>query len=95
MKTNYMGSVYCTKAVIDSMKKRKCGRIAFVSSDCGQMGIFGYTAYCASKFALKGFVEALQMEVKPYNVFLTISYPPDTETPGLILEQINKVKYII
>ena len=93
MRINYIGTVNCTKAVIESMKERKCGRIAFVSSDCGQMGIFGYTAYCASKFALKGLVESLQMEVKPYNIYLTISYPQDTETPGLVVESLNKVGF--
>lgn len=29
------------------------------------MGIYGYTAYCASKFALVGMAQALQMEVSP------------------------------
>ena len=39
------------------------GRIVFVSSMAGQTGIFGFTAYSASKFALTGFAQALQMEV--------------------------------
>jgi 3-dehydrosphinganine reductase len=91
MKINYLGTVYCCKSVINSMKSRKFGRIAFVSSDCGQMGIFGYAAYCASKFALKGFAESLQMEVKPYNIQLIMSFPPDTLTPGLLVENKNKV----
>ena len=38
----------------------------------------GYTAYAPSKFALRGFAEVLQMEVKPYNISVMISYPPDT-----------------
>lgn len=78
MKTNYLGSVYCTKSIIESMKKRRFGVISFVSSDCGQIGVYGYTGYCASKFALKGFAEALQMELKPYNIYVNTSYPPDT-----------------
>ena len=53
MKVNYLGSVYCTKAVVDSMKKRRFGRIVFVSSQAGQIGIFGYTGYSATKFALR------------------------------------------
>lgn len=36
----------------------------FVSSQAGQTGVFGYTAYCPTKFALRGFAETLQMEVK-------------------------------
>jgi len=45
------------------MKRRKAGRILFISSQAGQIGIFGFSAYSGSKFALKGMAEALQMEV--------------------------------
>ena len=40
------------------MKKRKFGRVVFVSSQAGQIGVFGYTAYSATKFALRGLAEA-------------------------------------
>jgi 3-dehydrosphinganine reductase len=91
MRVNYMGSVYCTKAVIDSMKSRRFGRIVFVSSQAGQLGVFGYSAYSSSKFALRGFAEVLQMELKPYNILVTLSFPPDTDTPGLATENLSKV----
>ncbi|CAF0809102.1 unnamed protein product [Brachionus calyciflorus] len=90
MRVNYIGGVYCTKSVIPSMKSRKFGRVLFVSSQAGQIGIFGYTAYSASKFALRGLVEALQMEVKPYNIYITLSFPPDTDTPGFKEENLTK-----
>lgn len=63
MEVNYLGSVYPTRAVITTMKERRMGRIMFVSSQAGQIGLFGYTAYSPSKFALRGLAEALQMEV--------------------------------
>jgi 3-dehydrosphinganine reductase len=91
IRVNYLGSVYCTKSVVDSMKQRRFGRIVFVSSQAGQIGIFGYTAYSSTKFALRGLAEALQMELKPYNVFITLAYPPDTNTPGLEAENLDKV----
>ncbi len=91
IRINYLGSVYCTKSVVESMKQRRFGRIVFVSSQAGQIGIFGYTAYSATKFALRGLAEALQMELKPYGVYITLAYPPDTNTPGLTLENLNKV----
>ena len=91
MRINYLGSVYCTKAVAESMKKLKFGRIVFVSSQAGQIGVFGYTAYSATKFALRGLVECLQMELKPYNIYVTLAYPPDTDTPGLKTENFDKV----
>lgn len=90
MNVNYLGAVYCTRAVIQSMKQRRFGRIVFISSQAGQIGIFGYTGYSASKFALRGFVECLQMEVKPFNIQLTTSFPPDTDTPGLAKENEDK-----
>lgn len=91
MRVNYIGGVYCTRAVVKSMKERKFGRILFVSSQAGQIGIFGYSGYSASKFALRGFVEALQMELKPFNIFVTLSFPPDTDTPGFKEENLTKV----
>lgn len=87
---NFLGSVYCTKAVVDSMKSRKFGRIVFVSSQAGQIGVFGYSAYSATKFALRGLAECLQMELKPFNIYITLSYPPDTNTPGLESENLTK-----
>ncbi|XP_073347163.1 3-dehydrosphinganine reductase [Pagrus major] len=90
MEVNYLGSVYPTRAVITTMKERRMGRIMFVSSQAGQIGLFGYTAYSPSKFALRGLAESLQMEIKPYNIYVTVAYPPDTDTPGLAEE--NKTK---
>jgi 3-dehydrosphinganine reductase len=63
MDVNYLGTVYVTRAVVPQMKARRAGRIVFVSSQAGQLGLYGYTGYSASKFALRGFAEALQMEV--------------------------------
>lgn len=64
MEVNYLGSVYATRAVLPYMKKRSQGRIIFISSQAGQLGLYGYSSYSGSKFALRGFAEALQMEVR-------------------------------
>ncbi|EDV29794.1 uncharacterized protein TRIADDRAFT_52550 [Trichoplax adhaerens] len=82
MRLNYHGSVFATRAVIDGMKSRRSGTIVFTSSQAGQIGLYGYTAYSASKFALRGLAECLRMEVKPYGVNVSIAFPPDTDTPG-------------
>lgn len=63
LNVNYLGSVNMTRAVLPSMMQQKNGTIIFVSSIAGLMGLFGYTAYSASKFALLGLAESLQMEV--------------------------------
>lgn len=64
------------------MKERKQGHIAFVSSAAGQCAIWGYSAYSPSKFALRGFAEALHMELLPYKIGVSILFPPNTNTEG-------------
>lgn len=90
MNINLMGSVMCTKAVVSSMKKRNEGVIIFVSSIAGLLGLYGYSAYSASKFAVVGLAEVLAMELRPYNIKVSVSFPPDTDTPGFEEEQKGK-----
>ncbi|KAL5782541.1 hypothetical protein ACOSP7_007570 [Xanthoceras sorbifolium] len=90
---NLMGSFNVIKAALPQMKKRPNGgpaSIALMSSQAGQVGIYGYTAYSASKFGLRGLAEALQQEVIGDNIHVSLIFPPDTETPGL--EEENKRK---
>ena len=90
MRVNYFGSLYCLKAVLPAMKTAQRGNIVFISSGAGLIGLFGYTAYSPSKFALRGLAESLRGELKPHNVKVSIVYPPDTDTPQLAAE--NKTK---
>lgn len=62
MDVNFWGTVYCTKFALDALIKSK-GTIAGVSSVAGFRGLPGRTGYCASKFALNGFLEALRTEL--------------------------------
>lgn len=64
------------------MKKKKFGHIAFVSSAAGQCAMWGYTAYSPSKFAIRGFADSLSMELLPFNIGVTVLYPPNTNTEG-------------
>jgi len=81
MQTNYFGAVYLTKALLPGMLERGRGHVAYVSSLVGLMGIFGYTAYAPTKFALRGLAECLRCEMKPHGIQISICYPPDTDTP--------------
>lgn len=86
---NLMGCFRLIKAALPGMKNRKDGlpaSIALMSSQAGQVGIYGYTAYSASKFGLRGLGEALQQEVISDNIHVSLIFPPDTETPGLLEE---------
>lgn len=92
MEINFLGTAHAVRAVLPTMKSRRQGKIVCISSVAGLLGLYGFTGYSASKFALRGFAEALQMEVKPYNISVTLSFPPDTDTPSLHEE--NKLKSV-
>lgn len=87
---NYLGHVNITRALLPHFEAQKSGDICMVTSMLGFMGIYGYSAYCGSKFAIVGMAECLRQEMIPHNVNVTLFYPPTTDTPGL--EEENKVK---
>lgn len=64
--------------------------IVNTSSIAGLIGVFGYTDYCASKFAVIGFSEALRCELKPRGIAVSVLCPPDTDTPGFANENRTK-----
>jgi uncharacterized protein len=80
MQTNYFGAVYCTKAVLPQMLERRDGAIVIVSSITGIMGFASMGGYCASKFALNGFAEALRSEVIGRGVRVSMVCPATTDT---------------
>jgi len=90
MAVNYFGTLYAVKAVTPAMRSRGRGAIVMISSGAGLVGLFGYTAYAPSKFALRGLAESLRAELKPAGVGVTIVYPPDTDTPQLAEENLTK-----
>ena len=90
MRVNYFGTLDAIRAALPEMRARRRGRIVLVSSGAGLIGIYGYTAYAASKFALRGLAEALRAELRPDGVGVSIVYPPDTDTPQLAEESLTK-----
>jgi 3-dehydrosphinganine reductase len=83
MEVNYFGTVHVVKAVLPGMLARRSGHIVNISSMAGVIGLFGYTAYGASKYAVRGFSDALRAELKPLGIHVSIVFPPDTDTPQL------------
>jgi len=79
MQVNYMGTVHAIRAAIPLMKNG--GRIMLVSSMAGLGGVGGLSAYCASKFAIRGLAESLQMELKKHRILVSCLAPPDVDTP--------------
>ncbi|NIM93771.1 MAG: SDR family NAD(P)-dependent oxidoreductase [Anaerolineales bacterium] len=63
MAVNLRGPFLCTKAVLPYMMEQRSGKIINISSDSGKKGWATGSAYCASKFGLLGFTEAVSEEV--------------------------------
>jgi short-subunit dehydrogenase len=62
MDVNFFGAVYCTKYALPSILESK-GTIVGISSTAGYRGLPGRSGYSASKFALRGWLEALRSEL--------------------------------
>lgn len=74
MRVNLWGAIWCTQAALPHLKATR-GSIVAVSSLAGLVGVPGRTAYCATKFAMTGFFEALRVELKGAGVSVTTAYP--------------------
>lgn len=90
MRVNYFGTLDAVRAALPAMRARRRGRIVLISSGAGLVGVYGYTAYAPSKFALRGLAEALRAELRADAIGVSIVYPPDTDTPQLAEENRTK-----
>ena len=80
MKINVYGVRNTIAALLPAMKKDG-GKIVIVSSLAGLTGMYSYSAYATSKFALVGFAQSLRPELKKYKIDVTLICPPEVETP--------------
>lgn len=92
LRANLVGTFSVASAVLPMMRERGRGHIVNVASVAGFVGVFGYTDYCASKFGVVGFSEALRQEVVRDGIEVSVLCPPDTDTPGFALENETKPK---
>ncbi|MCW8843960.1 MAG: SDR family oxidoreductase [Rhodobacteraceae bacterium] len=90
MAVNYFGAHHFVQALTGPMAKAGGGRIGLIVSGAAFFGIYGYSAYAPSKFALRGLAEVLRIELAPLGVSVTLCYPPDTDTPQLEVEKRTK-----
>ena len=80
MDTNFMGQVRFVKAALPHMRAAGGGRIICFSSLGGRMGLPLQGYYCASKYAVEGFCEALRMEVHGAGIDVVVIEPGDFST---------------
>jgi short-subunit dehydrogenase len=90
METNYFGVIRCTQAALPLLRaaashecnarKRWGAAIVMVSSFVGRRAVPGTSAYCASKFALEGFSEAVRVELHDERISVSVVNPGLTRT---------------
>ncbi len=80
METNFLGQVHFIKAVLPHMRAQKSGRIICFSSIGGVMGLPFQAFYSASKFAVEGFAEGLQIEIRKMGIKVILVEPGDFAT---------------
>lgn len=79
VRLNFLGAVYTTRAVLDHMTEVGYGRLVYIASAAGAVGIpMGVSAYGAAKAGLMGFVRQLAAEVGPAGV------TANSIAPGLV-----------
>jgi short-subunit dehydrogenase len=69
-----------SQGLIGHMSERGSGALAFISSIAGKVGVPMRTAYCAVKFGLAGYADALRAELSQTGVSVHVIYPGSVAT---------------
>ncbi|MCC0002612.1 MAG: SDR family NAD(P)-dependent oxidoreductase [Methylobacteriaceae bacterium] len=80
MAINFWGPVRMCKAFLPALKARPAAHVVNISSLFGLIAPAGQTAYCASKFGLRGFSESLRHELDGTGIGLTVVHPGGVRT---------------
>ena len=83
LETNLTGAFLCSQAVLPTMRQQARGCIIMIASGAGKQGYANMAAYCASKFGLIGFAQALAAEVGDLGIKVC------TITPGSVLSDFS------
>ena len=75
MSINFRGVAHGTRAFLPHMLERNSGHVVNISSVFGLFGVPAQSAYCASKFAVRGYSDAIRVELRTTNVKMTVVHP--------------------
>lgn len=75
METNFFGVLGLTRALLPAFRAQRGGRILIVSSDAAFGGEPANAIYCASKWAVEGFAEAIAYELSPFGIGVVLVEP--------------------
>jgi NAD(P)-dependent dehydrogenase (short-subunit alcohol dehydrogenase family) len=84
---NFMGTYHCVQAALPVMRQQQSGHFVFLSSVAGKFGVPLLSAYCASKWAVRGFSSALRTELHGTGIGITTVYPAWVDTPMVHQEE--------
>lgn len=79
MDVNFYGTVYCTKYALPYLIESK-GSLVGVISIAGHVGLPGRTAYSASKFAVRGFLDTIRIENLKNGLHVLVAAPGFTSS---------------
>ena len=77
--TNVLGVVHTTQAALDDLKQAK-GAVVNIASTAALRGYARGTAYCSSKFALRGLTECWRAELRPHDIRVLLVNPSEVQT---------------
>lgn len=80
VEVDLLAPIALTQAVIGPMAARGNGRLVFISSVAGKVGVPLRTAYCAAKFGLIGYADALRAELSLNGVSVHVIVPGSVAT---------------
>lgn len=80
MGINFWGVVYGTRSFLPQMLARDSGHIVNVSSVFGLFGVRAQSAYCAAKFAVRGYSDSIRVELDGTGVRMTVVHPGGIKT---------------
>jgi 3-dehydrosphinganine reductase len=86
MDVNYFGTLWMCRAAVPHLRERGGGHLVNVASMAAIEGIYGYSAYAPSKFAVYGLTQVLRAELKPHGIGVSVVLPPNTDTAQLATE---------
>lgn len=78
---NFSSAAFITRALIPSFKRKRHSDLIYIGSEAALKGSRKGTIYCASKFALRGFTQALREECSKDGVRVCLINPGMVQTP--------------
>jgi NAD(P)-dependent dehydrogenase (short-subunit alcohol dehydrogenase family) len=80
MEVNYFGVLRVNRHILPRMRSRGNGLIVMIGSVAGIFAVPFQSHYSSSKYAIEAYARALRMELKKYNIHVSIVEPGDTKT---------------